>query len=869
MREDIKSFITEVLKPGRYTGGEAGSVYKDLAEVDMRVAFCFPDTYEIGMSNLGMRILCGCLNNVERVWCERVYAPWVDMEEEMRKRSIPLFTHESGDAVSDFDVVAFTLQYELCYSTMLNMLDLAGIPLKAADRGEDAPIVIAGGPCAYNPEPVADFVDVFSIGEGEEALPEFAELYLKMKREGTYTKKAFLYAVATELKGFYVPSLYRISYHENGTVAAIDPVDEKVPAKVTKRVIADLDHCYVPTNPVMPFIETVHDRVTLEVFRGCIRGCRFCQAGMVCRPVREKSPEVLNGLAREMICNSGYSEISLSSLSISDYTKISQLTNSLLEWTNPKKINLSLPSMRADSFTKELMEKISSVRSSTLTFAPEAGSQRLRDVINKNITEEEILRAVRVAYGAGKNQVKLYFMNGLPGETYEDIEGIADLASHVIGEYFNMPERNKKQQPQVTLSVACFIPKPHTPFQWERQNTFAELMEKQSFLSSKIKDRRIRYNYHDAKVSFMEAVFARGDRRLSAALSEAVKRHVRFDAWEEFFNYDQWMDIFASCGIDPSFYANRTIPDEEILPWDMIDCGVTKEFLLRERHKAQEAATTPSCKEKCSGCGVNRLVDGKFCRWCPGHEESADSCGVIAGGDTPLPPVRTAPAGTVKPAREVRVRFRKHGPMLYISHLDLAQTMTRAIVRSGLPVYYTEGFNPIPKLVFATPLSVGCGGEREILDLRLMETLSNVAIRDALRAVMPEGLEVREVYTPKNKLKEIVWAENEIIYSGCAVSPEVAAEIEEMFRSPVTVMKRSKSGEKETDITTLIKSLQAEVVEGNLHITAVTSADSANYLNPEYIARAVEGRFAVSGEKGSHFICRRKLFLADGVTEIV
>lgn len=869
MREDIKSFITGVQKPGRYTGGEPGSVFKDLSEVDMRVAFCFPDTYEIGMSNLGMRILCGCFNQVERVWCERVYAPWVDMEDEMRRRGIPLFTHESGDPVRDFDVVAFTLQYELCYSTMLNMLDLAGIPIKAEDRAEDAPIVIAGGPCAYNPEPVADFVDVFSIGEGEEALPEFAELYLKMKREGTYTKKAFLYAVATELKGFYVPSLYNISYHDDGTIRAITPVDEKIPAKVTKRVIADLDKCYVPTDPVMPFIETVHDRVTLEVFRGCIRGCRFCQAGMVCRPVREKSPEVLNGLAREMVCNSGYSEISLSSLSISDYTKISELTNTLLSWTNDEKINLSLPSMRADSFTRELMEKISSVRSSTLTFAPEAGSQRLRDVINKNITEEEILRAVRVAYSAGKNQVKLYFMNGLPGETYEDIEGISTLASHVIDEYFKTPDRNKRQQPQVTLSVACFIPKPHTPFQWERQNTFEELMDKQKFLSSKITDRRIRYNYHDAKVSFLEAVFARGDRRLSAALHEAVKRHVRFDAWEEYFDYDNWMDIFAATGIDPAFYANRTIPDEEILPWDMIDCGVTKEFLLRERHKAAEAATTPSCKEKCGGCGVNRLVNKKFCRWCPGHEESSDSCGVIAGENTPSAPIPNVMPGTIKPVREVRVRFRKYGPMLYISHLDLARTMTRAIVRSRLPVYYTEGFNPIPKLVFATPLSVGCGGEREILDLRLMEQRSNVAVRDALREVMPEGIEIREVYTPKNKLKEIVYAENEMIYAGCAVSPETAAAIEEMFRSPVTVMKRSKSGEKETDITTLIRSLRTEIMDGCLHIFAVTSADSANYLNPEYIVQAVEAKFGISGENGSHIIIRNKLFLADGETEVV
>jgi len=876
MREDIRSFITQVQKPGRYTGGETNCVMKNLDDVKMRVAFCFPDTYEIGMSNLGMRILCDCFNAVDGVWCERVYAPWVDMEDEMRKRGIPLFTHESGDGVGEFDVVAFTMQYELCYTTMLNMIDLAGIPLRRDERGEDDPVLLAGGPCSYNPEPVADFIDVFSIGEGEEALPEFARLYLEMKENGTYTKKAFLYRVATELKGFYVPEFYQISYNEDGTIAAIDTTDGAVPKVVVKRVVEDFDKCYVPLNPVMPNIETVHDRVTMEVMRGCIRGCRFCQAGMVCRPVREKAPETLDCIARTMVDNSGYSEISLSSLSISDYTKIGSLTDKLLSWTDDAMVNLSLPSMRADSFTKELMDKISTVRTSTLTFAPEAGTARLRDIINKNITEEEILRAAGVAYAAGKNQIKLYFMDGLPGETYEDIEGISTLASHVVDEYYRTPNRNKARQPQVTLSVACFIPKPHTPFQWERQNTIEELMDKQKFLSEKITDRKVRYNYHDAKVSRLEAVFARGDRRLGKALEEAVKRHVRFDAWEEYFDYDGWMDIFETVGIDPAFYANRTMADDEILPWDMISAGISKEFLLSERHKAQAVIATPSCKEKCSGCGVNKLVDKKFCRWCPGHPESEDSAGVIADAQTggvkevieeeekPVPA-----KGSIKAARHVRVRFRKFGAMLYISHLDLSKTLMRSIIRSGLPIYYTEGFNPIPKMVFATPLSVGVGGDAEILDLRMMKTISNAEILEKLRAVMPNGIEVTQVYEQKGKLTDIKWAVNEIRYTDVQVSEETCAAIEEMFRHPVVMMKRSKSGDKETDITELIRSVAVEADDNHLTITAVTSADSTKYLNPEYVAQAVEEKFGISGECGWHIITRKKLLLEDGETAFV
>ena len=613
MEKNISRILKSVQKPGRYTGGEFGQIIKDKSGVGLRVAFCFPDTYEIGMSNLGMKILYGALNQMDKVWCERVFAPWDDMEAEMRKHGIPLYALESKDYVKDFDIMAISLQYELCYTTAVNMIDLAGLPIYARDRGEDMPILLGGGPCAYNAEPVADFFDIFSIGEGEEALCELAQLYLDMKESGKYTKSSFL-REASHLKGFYVPSLYDVEYNEDGTIKRFEPKFEDVPAKVEKRIVDDLNTSYFPLKPIMPYIETVHDRIMLETFRGCIRGCRFCQAGMVFRPVREKSAEVLNSQAQEIYKNTGYTEISLTSLSISDYSCLNEATDKLLDWTNKNKINLSLPSLRADSFTKELMRKVSGVRSSGLTFAPEAGTQRLRDAINKNLYEEDLLNAVRLAFEGGKSQVKLYFMNGLPTETYEDIEGIAVLAKHVVDEFYKMPVRPKKPV-QVNVSVSCFVPKPHTPFQWEPQDSLDSLLDKQKFLGEKITDRKVRYAWHEAKVSRLEAVFSKGDRRLSRAIAHAVSKGMRFDAWDEFFDYDKWMTVFEECGIDPSFYANRKISFDEILPWDVIDIGVNKSFLISENKKAYESKTTPNCKEKCSGCGANKL--GKELTWCP------------------------------------------------------------------------------------------------------------------------------------------------------------------------------------------------------------------------------------------------------------
>ena len=612
--KEISSVLKSVSKPGRYTGGEYHSVVKNKENVKCRFAFAFPDTYEIGMSNLGVRILYDVLNKSDDIWCERVYAPWTDMMEKMREHNIPLSALESGDAVKDFDIVGFSLQYELCYTTALVMLKLAGIPIYTKDRTEDDPIIIAGGPCVYNPEPIADFFDVINIGEGEEVLLEISNLYIKMKEEGTYSRAAYLRAVA-DIEGVYVPSFYDVAYNEDKTIKEFVPLVDGVPMKIKKRIIEDLDKVSYPEKLVMPYIETVHDRIVLEVYRGCIRGCRFCQAGMVYRPIREKSPETLCHLAKCLYENSGYEEISLISLSISDYSKLRELTDGLLEWTDDAHVSLSLPSLRLDSFSEELMEKISSVRTGGLTFAPEAGTQRLRDVINKNVTEDDLRRSVGIAFKGGKNNVKLYFMNGLPTETLEDIEGIAKTASVVVGCYFALP---KPERPQggisVTISVSCFIPKPFTPFQWEKQDTLEMLEEKQKHLKQCITDRRIRYTYHDARVSRIEAVLARGDRRVAAAIAKVVECGAVFDAWDEYFDYDRWIAAFEATGVDPDFYTTRGYALDEVLPWDMIDCGVTKEYLLRERNKAYEGKTTPSCAEHCNGCGANKL--GGKNAWC-------------------------------------------------------------------------------------------------------------------------------------------------------------------------------------------------------------------------------------------------------------
>ena len=609
MNRTLEHILPRVQKPARYTGGEYNAVVKDRRQVDVRYALCFPDTYEIGMSNLGMRILYGVMNQMDGVWCERVFAPWGDMEEEMRREGILLYGLESGDSIADFDLIGFSLGYEMAYTNVLNMLDLAGLPLRSEERYGLSPIVIAGGTCAYNPEALAPFVDIFVLGEGEDVSVEIIQLYRKA-REECWSKDEFL-AAAAQIPGLYVPSLYEVSYRPDGTLEQVIP-HEGAPAVVTKRIVQDFDKSYFPVKTIVPSTEIVHDRVMLELFRGCIRGCRFCQAGYAYRPVRSRDPEILLKQGIEACKDSGYQEMTLSSLSTSDYRPLEHLCDGLLDWCEPNRVSLSLPSLRADNFSLGLMERVQHVRKSGLTFAPEAGTQRLRNAINKNVTEEDLLRSCRTAFSGGWSSVKLYFMLGLPTETDEDVLGIADLAEKVYKTWKEVTP-NPRRGVTITVSTAWFVPKPHTAFQWEPQITMEEYQRRVKLLREHMKGRSIKYNWHDSQTSFLEAVFARGDRKVADVIETAWRHGAKFDAWSEYFDFDRWLAAFEACGVDPAFYANRTREKDELLPWDVTSVGVTKNFLWRERERAYEAVITPDCRVQCTGCGANKLYPGGKC----------------------------------------------------------------------------------------------------------------------------------------------------------------------------------------------------------------------------------------------------------------
>lgn len=610
LRDKIEKHLLEVQKPSRYIGGEVGSVIKDKSKIDVRFAFCFPDTYDIGMSHLGMKILYSLTNERENYWCERCFAPSEDFEAVMRENDIPLYALESLDPIKDFDFIGFTMQYELSYANVLNMLDLAGIPIFSKDRTQElTQIVIAGGPCVCNPEPLADFFDICVLGEGEEVNLELMDLYYEMKKQGA-SRDDFL-RKACQIEGVYVPKFYEFIYKDDGTIDHVETTNG-APAVVRKRIIKDLDKVYYPDNFVVPFTEIVQDRVSVEVLRGCIRGCRFCQAGFIYRPFREKHADTICKSAKSLCENTGYDEISLASLSTSDHSEIDPILTQLLDYTVSEKINLSLPSLRVDNFSESLLEKIKRVRKSGLTFAAEGGTQRLRDVINKNVSEEEIMNTCRIAFEGGYSSVKLYFMMGLPTETDEDIVGIAELANRIIDLYYSIENRPKGRGVQISISCATFVPKPFTPFQFEPQDTREMIEHKQKLLLDSVKTKKIKVSYHNPDVSMLEVILAKGDRRLCKAVYTAWKKGCKFDSWDEYFHFDKWLEAFEECGIDTSFYANRRFEYDEILPWDHLDYLVSKEFLIRENKTAHQSKTTPNCRLRCSGCGVNKKV-GREC----------------------------------------------------------------------------------------------------------------------------------------------------------------------------------------------------------------------------------------------------------------
>lgn len=609
MDKRLERILPKVQKPARYTGGEYNQITKNKDEVELRLAFCFPDTYEIGMSNLGMGILYSTMNELPYVWCERVYAPWGDMYEQMKQNGVALYALESGDPISEHDVLAFSIGYEMAYSTVLDMMDMAGIPIHSADREDLLPLVIAGGTAALNPEPMADFIDIFLLGEGEEMNNELLALLRTAKAEG-WPKQAFL-EKASQIGGVYVPSFYKPVYNDDFTINHFD-VHPGAPEKVTKRIIADMNSVHFPLSPIVPSTEVVHDRVNLELFRGCVRGCRFCQAGHVYRPIRAKSPELLAEQGKALLKNTGCQDITLLSLSSSDYRCLSELCDELLDYCEPRSIGLSLPSLRADNFSMDIMHRIQKTRKSGLTFAPEAGSQRLRDAINKNVTEEDLLHTCRLAFEGGWNTIKLYFMLGLPTETDEDILGIAELANQVLHTW-RLYAKNKNRGVRITVSTSCFVPKPHSPFQWEQQVTMEEYIRKVHLLRDNIKAKNVVYNWHDPQTSYIEATLSRGDRRIGNVIENVWRAGGRLEAWSDYFSFDRWMKAFDDAGVDPTFYAHRLRDKDEVMPWDNVDVGVRRAHLWHEREQAYKSELSPDCRKQCSACGAAKLLKGGKC----------------------------------------------------------------------------------------------------------------------------------------------------------------------------------------------------------------------------------------------------------------
>ncbi|MBR1701098.1 MAG: TIGR03960 family B12-binding radical SAM protein [Lachnospiraceae bacterium] len=886
--------LMKIEKPERYIGGEVNAVIKDKEKVAVRFAMCFPDVYEIGMSHLGIQILYGMFNAMEDVWCERVYSPWVDLDKVMREQKIPLFALESQEPVKDFDFLGITIQYEMCYTNILQVLDLAGIPVTVRERMSSVtggtgnsgrglngwPVVIGGGPCTYNPEPIADFFDIFYIGEGETRYDELFALYKECRQTGV-SREEFLYRAA-QIPGMYVPMFYEVTYREDGTIAAFTPVREGLPTTILKEIAMDVTAIPYPMKPVVPYIKVTQDRVVLEIQRGCIRGCRFCQAGQLYRPVRERNVKVLEEYALKMLENTGHEEISLSSLSSSDYSQLPELIDFLIEECKDRHINISLPSLRIDAFSLDVMSKVQDVKKSSLTFAPEAGSQRLRNVINKGLTEEVILKGATLAFEGGWSRVKLYFMLGLPTETEEDIRGIAELSNKIAAAYFETVPKEKRNagSVQIVASTSFFVPKPFTPFQWAPQCTAEEFVEKayitRKAISEQLNQKRIKYNWHEADASVMEGVLARGDRRLCEVIRQVYEKGCFFDAWGEYYDHAKWLETIAECGLDVAFYTSRKRELDEIFPWDFIDCGVTKEFLKREWKKAQEELISENCKLKCQGCGAGRFGGG-IC---------TEPKGVVSDErETPHQPVpqtvsetdRTKNAPATKPkAIRLRIKFSKHGNIRFIGHLDVMRYFQKTIRRAGIDVAYTGGFSPHQIMSFAQPLGVGLESNGEYMDIEVNSLTSCEDVKERLnRASIPDIRVLDVVVLPDgtgNAMASVAAAAYTVRFREgrmprCLADLDLTERqkmlVQYLAQEQILIQKQGKAGIREVDIRPGIYKLAWNSDEADT-LEMLVDASSAGNIKPAQVLETLLRRFDETLAENALLITREETYANAG-----
>ena len=859
MKIDIPNdILNRVLKPARYTGGEFNAIIKDHQNVDCKFALALPDVYEVGMSNLGLAILYNILNKRDDTACERVYAPWTDMETEMRALNLPLFALETKTAVKDFDFLGFSLQYEMIFTNVLNMLDLAGITLEAGERGEDEPFVVGGGPCVYNVEPMADFFDFFVVGEGEEVLGEVVEAFIKWKREGRQGGRSGFLERLLNIDGIYVPSFYEPIY-SNGDFAGMKRLHPNAKEVIYKRVVKDMDLVASVERPIVPYLDIVHNRIMLELFRGCSRGCRFCQAGICYRPARERTPENLRKMAKNLIDATGYDEISLTSLSSADYSCLQHLVDDLMEDFKNEKVSFSLPSLRIDSFSIELAHKLQQVRKSGLTFAPEAGTQRLRDVINKGVTEENLLTACAAAFEKGWKAVKLYFMMGLPTETDEDIIGIAALAKKVVDLYTQV---KGKRGVTVTVSVSCFVPKPFTPFQWFPQIPLEEFERRQQLLKSHIHDRAIKFNYHNAKLSVLEGVIARGDRRLAEVICTAWRNGAKFDGWSDLFKFDTWLQAFEACGVDSKYYNERERDFYEILPWDHTSPGVRKNFLIDEWNKAMEGQLTQDCRRThCTGCGICQNLGVKVIDY-------ADSK-VTHNAKTNTP---AASVPTVE-LTKYRAQIRKGKEIAVLSHLDYVDLYARALVRSKLPIAYSEGFNPHIKMSFATALAVGVTSDSEYMDFQLTQNVAAKEVLERLNQQLPRGAEILKLQKFQGKVTKLTAAEDNDLLSSYEVRVPYSGEssaaqtVIKAFNETKTINYTRITPKKTRDIELkqyIAKPIEVQVKDSILTLKMDIKITLTGSIKPSEVVHILHERFNLQIDENKAQIHRTKLTSVTG-----